>query len=406
MVPDKLKSCQNCLVKYFCDHLIKIEQERIFDKKSYLYVNFLVLQRISSYKTILQTDKMSDTITFQKLGYTNGSPLTLQEKTFNISKDLASDEIIVKINSAALNPVDLILFHTSRYVVFKRGEKGIGRDFSGTVHAVGSAIKDYTKGDEVSGLYTPVYGDQGTVAEYLKLKPADSPMGKIPSTLTLKEAASFPLVFATAVNTLRKFVVPDETSRVLVIGGATSVGHYVIQLLKNQHHAKSIVSINSGSSAELVKSLGADRIVDYATENVAKSATEIVENDFKNEKFDLIIDCVGNNELFPVINMILKPKSEQGGYVTIVGDKIADYNKSMLSFFNTGILTKAIPFFRNFHYGFASTADDFYPLAKKLFEEGKLKTHIDSSYPLAEYQKAFDKLATHKAKGKIIIELE
>lgn len=349
---------------------------------------------------------MSETLTFKRLVYTNGSPLKLEEKTFSLPEDLASDELIVKVNSAALNPVDLILFHTSSYIFFKRGEKGIGRDFSGTVVAVGDEIKEYVKGDKVSGLYTPIYGEQGTVTEYLKLKPKDTPMGKIPSNLSLKEASTFPLVFATAVNTLRKFVVPDETSRVLVIGGATSVAQYVIQLLRQHHNAKSIVSVNSGSSADFVKSLGADHIIDYTKEDVAKAASNIVKTEYDGAKFDLIIDCVGSNDLFPVIDEILKPKSEKAGYVTIVGDQIADYNKSMFSFFTSGTFAKFIPALRNYNYGFVSTADDFYPLAKKLFEEGKLQTTIDSSYPLQDYQKAFDRLATHKARGKTVIEIE
>lgn len=351
---------------------------------------------------------MSKALTFKRLAYNSGCKMKIQEKTFNLPKDLASDEIIVKIHSAALNPVDLLLFHTSRYIFFKRGIKGVGRDFSGTVYAVGSDISEYANGDLVSGLYLPVYGEQGTIAQYLKLKPKDIPMGKIASNISLEEAAAFPLVFATAFNILRKFHVPDENSRVLVIGGATSVGQYLLQLLKQHHHAKSIVSINSASSSPLIESLGADTIIDYSKQDVAKTVLSLVENEFGGEKFDLIVDCVGNKALFPVINQVLKPKTEKAGYVTIVGDQVADYNSSILSFFSSGlgIASKMLPYFRKYNYGMVVTADDFYPLAKKLFEEGKLKTVIDSTYPWTEYEKAYEKLATHKARGKIILNIE
>jgi len=346
---------------------------------------------------------MSSIITYKRLNYNNGSPMELREKTFDTTK-LASDEILVKVNSAALNPVDLILYHTARYHFLNRNEKGLGRDFSGTVAAVGSDIKDYSKGDKVSGIFSPIYSEQGTVTQYLRVKPSNSPIGKIPSNLSLKEAATFPLVFSTALSTLQKFHTPNEESRVMVIGGATSVGQYALQLLKNHFHAKLIVSINSSSSAEFVKSLGADTYIDYSKEDVAKSAVDLVNKN--GEKFDLIVDCVGNKDLFPVIDDILKPKTEKAGYVTIVGDQVADYNSSAFSFFSTGMFTKMIPFLRNYNYAIIGPAEDYYPLAKKLFEEGKLKTTIDSTYPLTQFKEAYEKLATHKARGKILISCE
>ncbi len=352
---------------------------------------------------------MSKSLTFKRLAYNNGCSMKIQEKTFNLPTDLASDEIIVKISNAALNPVDLLLYHTSRYIFFKRGVKGVGRDFSGTVYATGSNKSEYKEGDLVSGLYMPVYGEQGTIAQYLKLKPKETPMGKIPSTLSLQEASAFPLVFATAVSILRKFHVPDENSRVLVIGGATSVGQYVLQLLKNHHHAKSIISVNSESSASLTKSFGADTVIDYNKQDVAQTALSLVQNDFGGEKFDLIIDCVGNNDIFPVINDVLKPKTEKAGYVTIVGDQIADYNSSIFSFLkvaNLGFFSKMVPYFRSYNYGMVATAEDFYPLAKKLFEENKLKVVIDSTFTWTNYEKAYEKLSAHKARGKIVLNFE
>ncbi|CCH45118.1 hypothetical protein BN7_4697 [Wickerhamomyces ciferrii] len=341
-------------------------------------------------------------INYKQVTYTSGNPLELKNKTFNI-KNLKSDEILVRVSHAALNPIDLLLYHSSSYFFYKRGYKGIGRDFSGTVEEVGSKITDYVKGDEISGLFEPIYTSQGTVTQYLIMKPSESSIGKIPKNLSLAESASFPLVLSTAYNTIRSFHKPKERSRVLVIGGATSVGNYVIQLLKNYSKAKSIVSINSGSTAKHVKNLGADIIVDYRTEDVAKSVKSIVENDFQGEKFDLIIDCVGSGDLFPIIDDVLKPKSTESGFVTIVGDQIADYNQSLFSFFRWGLIKKMIPFLRNYNYGFVSTSQDYYPLARELFEKGQLKTYIDSVYELDDYKEAFEKLSTHKAKGKILV---
>lgn len=342
-------------------------------------------------------------LTFKRLSYSNTQSLSITEST--LSTDLKDDEILVKIRSVSINPVDLILYNTSIFINFFKWfpQFGIGRDFSGIIHSTGSKITEYKPGDKVSGIYKPIYGTQGSFGEYLKFRIDEVSMGKIPEMLTFEQAASFPTVFGTAVSILRKFHVPGPESRVLILGGGTSVGHYVIQLLKEYHDAKSIVSVNSNLSTSLVKEMGADIVIDYTKEDIPDRVLEVVGQD---DKFDLIVDCVGNNELFGIINHILKPQEQGSGYVTIVGDTIADYKKSMLAYFSLSTLWKFIPWLRSFNYGFVTTCDDYYPLAKELFESKKLRTVIDDLFPLNEYQKAFDKMATHKAKGKIIITIE
>ncbi|CCH45117.1 L-threonine 3-dehydrogenase [Wickerhamomyces ciferrii] len=341
-------------------------------------------------------------VNFKRVNYFNGKPLEIKDVKLDTA-NLKDDEILVKISHAALNPVDLILHHSSWAFFWKTNVKGIGRDYSGVVEQVGSKITEFVVGDQVSGLFEPIYTEQGTVSQYLIVKPSESPSGKIPKSLTLAEAASFPLVFATAYSTVRSFHKPTESSRVLVIGGATAVGYYTIQLLKNYYQVKSIVSINSSSSEPLVKEIGADLVVDYAKGNVGQAVKSIVDNEYQGEKFDLIIDCVGSSDIFPVVNDVLKPKTTESGFVTIVGDKIADYNQSMFKFFSWSLISKLIPYFRTYNYGFVTTCSDFYPLATKLFDEGKLKTYIDSEFELEDYTVAFKKLATHKARGKVLI---
>lgn len=349
---------------------------------------------------------MTETIHYRKVTYFNGEPMKLRDKTINVG-DLQPDEILVKVYAAGVNPEDLLLYNTAKYLFFKRNEKAVGRDFAGIVHAVGSQVTEYKVGDRVSGLFTPFFTEESTFTEFLRINPKKVPsMGKFPKGQTFIEAASFPLVLATAINILQKFHKPNENSRVLVLGGATAVGHYIIQILKNHYKAQSVVSVNSADSAELVTSLGADIIIDYKTENVPQRTLDIVKNDFNGSKFDMIIDCIGNKELFPIMDSILKPKSEPAGYVSIVGDEIMDYHNSFFKIFWKNIFLKRIlPFFRSYNYILVAHDDYFYPFAKQLFDEGKLKIILDSVYPWEEFEVALKKQATHRARGKIVLEL-
>jgi NADPH:quinone reductase-like Zn-dependent oxidoreductase len=351
---------------------------------------------------------MSENIKFKSVQYSYKEPLHLQEHDLSeLTSKFGADDILVKVKAAAINPIDIMLYNTARYIFFKRHEQGFAADFSGVVLQKGANVKRVEVGDRIAGAFGERLTRQGTLSEYLLFNTVKSKdaYAKIPDSLSFVDAASFPLVFATAYGTLKAHHEPSNTTRALVYGGATSVGGYVIQLLKNHYNAEFIVSVNSSKSAERVKEYGADVTIDYKTQDVAREVTKIVEESGK--KFDLIVDTVGTKVLFPDIEKTLKSKHENAGYVSLVGDHVADYRNSIFGLLSFSTI-KRILFPKSYNYQFAQVSPGPKPIEffTTLYQEGKVKVTIDSVHSLKNFQDAIDRLINHTAAGKVVVNVE
>lgn len=353
---------------------------------------------------------MTETIKYKQLTYATASePLTLKEKSFDVSS-LQPNEVFIKVHAAALNPVDLILHNTYKYIGFiKKHEKGYGRDYSGEIVAVGLNVKTFKKNDKVYGMITEVFSEAGTIGEYFKLDITKNPNIAIkPENISFNDAASIPLVFGTAMTTfanMKKQLSSD--SNVLIIGGGTSVATFAIQLLKEHYKVKNVVTINSSSTTPWVKSIGADYVIEYnKVSKVGEAAEKLVQNELNNEKFDLIFDTVGDEEIYQVSDKLLKPVSQNSEYLTCVGSAIGDYNSSMFSLiFKWNNIKRTLPFLRkNINFKFVQLTACHLDLANELIEKNQLKTRIDSVFQLNDFADAIKKISDHKAKGKVIIE--
>lgn len=366
----------------------------------------------------------TDTLTYKAVTYFDGSdPLTLTDKTIKLEKKpngkygINSKKILVKVNYAALNPVDLVIYRSSPKLLSRFiGEQGIGRDYSGTIVDIGDEAAEKTSfkiNDQISGMYPRFFGP-GTVAEYVILDPFDEKdveSALIPKNLSLSEASAFPLVLGTALDVFDKASELNSNSKVLIIGAGTSVGRYLVQLAKNYYNVKEVVTTNSPKSDDDIKSFGADKIIDYTKHK--SILNPVLESVKETGKFDAILDSAGSSDLFPQINEILKHKNEGGSYVTVVGDKKYDYTTANLfGLFLPNI--KAI--YRTFaelfglttysyKFSFVSPGTKWIDHAKDLIEKGTLKVNVDSIYKLSNFQDAFEKLSTNKAQGKVLIEL-
>ncbi|EPE24600.1 GroES-like protein [Glarea lozoyensis ATCC 20868] len=201
---------------------------------------------------------------------------------------LLSTEILVKVHAASINPVDIQLWRSGIIGVVS-GQKGMGRDFSGTVVSVGSSVQGWTAGDEIFGLLFHVFGE-GTFSQYIRVNPSSDPVAKKPTGFTHEQAASVPLVALTAFSCLDWLpTVQQSPRRVVVRGAAGGTGSWIVQLAKAVYDCH-VTAICSGRNAKYVSGLGADEVIDYTKEDV--SAT-----------------------LRPqILNL-------RGAYVTIVGDK-------------------------------------------------------------------------------------
>ncbi|KAF2011785.1 NAD(P)-binding protein [Aaosphaeria arxii CBS 175.79] len=228
-----------------------------------------------------------------------------------------TNELLIKVHAAAINPVDIQLWGNP-VIGFLAGtkEKGIGRDYAGVIVGVGSAFKSkWEVGEEVFGLFSKPTGE-GTFSQYLKVGEND-PIARKPKSWTFEQAAAVPLVALTAFACL-DWLPPEDASvgqrRVIVSGASGGVGMWCVQLAKQLYNCH-VTGVCSGRNADFVRELGADTIIDYTKQDVALT---LLQSRPKNRKYDLYIDCVGGVEMFSHWTELLHPS---GAYITIVGDK-------------------------------------------------------------------------------------
>ena len=238
----------------------------------------------------------SETLTYKAYTYSSkNDPIHVTNQHILLVKKgdeytVPSNKILVKVDSAALNPVDLMLYNSAIFpFTLMNSNQGIGRDYSGVVEAIGSGDDLGLKvGDKVCGLYLHPLG-KGTVAEYILLDgKTDVAVNVIPSNLSITEASSWPLVYGTAFAMHDGVAVKDK--KVLVLGTATSVGRYVVSLAK-KYGAKEIVTTNSERSLDLVAALGSTSQIDYTKHK--SILTPVLESVKDSGSFDAVFDCCG-----------------------------------------------------------------------------------------------------------------
>lgn len=237
-----------------------------------------------------------------------GKPLEVQETA--IPKP-GPGQILVKIHSAAFNPVDWKIQKTGRF--FETFPRVIGGDIAGTVEDVGPNVTRFKKGDKVFS-FVPYLGSQepttalGGFQQY-SLTAAEGATGLVPDGVSLDAASTVPLAFSTAADGLYNFLHLDKPSAggkssepVLVWGGASSVGQFAIQLLKNAGYKVIATASKSGHSD--LKSLGADVVLDYHDSDVVKQIGKAADG-----KLKIAYDSISNEHTIP---SVLKSLPEGG----------------------------------------------------------------------------------------------
>ncbi|KAG4034729.1 hypothetical protein MFRU_002g00820 [Monilinia fructicola] len=244
---------------------------------------------------------------------TLAGPLTVEEQ--DISSIQTPKTLLIKVHFASINPVDTQLWRAG-IVSVVASSKGMGRDFSGTIVAVGDQVKgNWSIGEEVFGMLFQLFG-QGTFSQYIAVDPASDPVVKKPNCLSHEAAASIPLVTLTMFAALDWLPESkgDAQRKVIVRGASGGCGSWAVQLAKLLYDCH-VTAICSGRNVDYVKSLGADEVIDYTSQPVVET---LLDSKIASKNFDLLIDCVGGTELIPAYPELLHSK---GAYVTIVGDK-------------------------------------------------------------------------------------
>jgi NADPH:quinone reductase-like Zn-dependent oxidoreductase len=303
---------------------------------------------------------------------------------------LEDHQVLVKVRAAALNPLDWRVMRGEPYFGRVMGGMGLrapkapqrGADMAGEVVAVGKTVTRFKPGDEVFGI------GAGTLAEYAKA--AERRLALKPAGISFEEAAALPVAAITALQSLRDTGKLKPGQKVLINGASGGVGTYGVQIAKVM--GAEVTAVCSGRNVELVRSLGADHVIDYTQEDFAERA----------ERYDLVIDNVGNRPMSDFRDVM----TDDGTFVLIGGGGVGDM-KWGFGFVGGMVHRKVAGWFTDqtltFMIADVTTADLDYLAG--LMTGGKLKSVIDRRYSLAETPEAIKYLETGRARGKVVIDV-
>ncbi len=249
----------------------------------------------------------------------------------------------------------------------------LGTDFAGEVADVGKDVTQFKKGDRVFGLSGMSFGCH---AEYKCLR-EDAALAHIPSSMSYEEAVTIPFGGTTAVTFLRDKAKVQPGEKVLVVGASGSVGTAAIQIAK--HMGAVVTGVCSTTNMELVKSIGADHVIDYTKKDFTQNG----------ETYDVILDTVGHASFANCKNSLTK-----NGRLLLIAASLPDIlTAPLLNMTNTA---KVIA-------GPASErAEDLYFLAD-LATNGKLKPVMDQKYPLDRIREAYVIADSGRKRGSLVI---
>jgi len=312
---------------------------------------------------------------------TPGEVLALER----IAKPVPTDEqVLIKVHATSVNPAEWHGVTGEPYLIrmgsgFGAPERHrVGYDYAGTVEAVGAKVTRFKPGDEVFG------GAGGAFAEYVVARESASIVPK-PPQMTFEEAAAIPIAAITALQALRDHGRIAAGQKVLINGASGGVGTYAVQIAKA--FGAEVTGVCSTRNVELVRSLGADHVIDYTQQNFTEGA----------ERYDLVIDNVGNHDLLDVSHVI-KP---DGTLVVVGGSKADPWLGPISRIIKMELLAHFVD--QRFTFFIASVNPADLTFLADLVREGKMRTAIDRRYPLEEVGAALDYIGSKRARAKVVI---
>jgi NADPH:quinone reductase-like Zn-dependent oxidoreductase len=300
------------------------------------------------------------------------------------------DQILVKVRAASVNPYDWHFIEGTPKIMRLMGvglrkpkDTRLGVDFAGTVEAVGKNVTQFKPGDEVFG------GRGGAFAEYLCPR-ANRAVALKPANLTFEQAASVNIAGITALQALRDKGNVQAGQKVLINGASGGVGTFAVQIAKS--FGADVTGVCSTRNIDLVRSLGADHVIDYTKEDFAKG----------EQRYDVILDNVPNHSLSEC-RRILNPK---GKYIMIGGGGPND--SRWVGPFGRVIHALLVSPFMSQKMGMmmADANQKDLTVLGDLMQSGKVKPVIDRTYKLSQVPAAIAYLEQGHARGKVVITLE
>jgi NADPH:quinone reductase-like Zn-dependent oxidoreductase len=326
-------------------------------------------------------------IIWTKYGSADG--LQLQEIARPNPKD---DEILVKIHAATASRADtefrslklpfFFAIPIRLYLGLRRPTriKILGTEFAGEVVSAGKDVTRYKSGDQIFG-YTGLH--MGTYAEYMCLTEKPSAMASVyaykPVNVTYEQAAAVPFGGLEALHALRKANIQPE-QKVLIVGAGGSIGTYAVQLAK--HYGAEVTGVDKASKLEMIRSIGADYVIDYAREDFTK----------RGQVYDVIFDTIGRSPFSGSIRSL----KENGAYINANPGLLGGI-RMRWALKNSS--KRIIPWTGGY------TVKNLLAL-KELVEAGAIKPVIDRRYPLEQIAEAHRYVESGDKKGNVVLTVQ
>jgi NADPH:quinone reductase-like Zn-dependent oxidoreductase len=302
------------------------------------------------------------------------------------------DEVLIRVRAAGVNPYDWHFMRGEPYPVriVARGlrkpkDSRLGVDVAGEIEGAGKNITQFKLGDAVFG------SCKGAFAEYACA--SESNLALKPDNVTFEQAAAVPIAAFTALQGLRRGGLTKDRKtlpgqKILINGAAGGVGTFAVQIAKS--FGAEVTGVCSTKNVEMVRSIGADQVVDYTQEDFTKSA----------RRYDVILDCVGNHS-FSESRRVMNPR---GIYVGaggtsdnwMIGPLTAALKALVLSWFVSQKQVMVL----------AKPSKEDLTIMAELMDIGKVTPVIDKRYSLREVAEALRYLEAGHARGKVVITVD
>ena len=317
-----------------------------------------------------------------------GPPDELQLKEIDIPVP-SDNEVLIKIHATTVTSTDCNVRNFTfvpgifqlparlfMFGVFKPRINILGIDLAGVIEAVGKDVKRFKEGDQVFGTPGMTFGAH---AEYTCV-PEDAVLTIKPANMAWEEAAPIFLGASTALFYLRDKGNIQAGHKILIYGASGAIGTYAVQLAK--YFGAEVTGVCSTTNLEMVKSLGADKVIDYTQEDYTRSG----------ETYDLILDTVGKTSF----SRCRKSLKQKGIFLPVVMD-LTELVQILWTSMTGGKKVKG---------GVAGESREDLDFFKKLIVEGKLKPVIDRCYPLEKTAEAFRYVEKGHKKGNVVITVD
>jgi NADPH:quinone reductase-like Zn-dependent oxidoreductase len=294
------------------------------------------------------------------------------------------DEVLIKVRAAAINPLDRHIMRGKPFFLrmgfgLRKPKVRPGRDVAGQVEAVGRKVTRFKAGDEVFGACS------GALAEYACTR--ERALVTKPTTVSFEQAASVPVAGLTALQGLRNKGKIQSGQKILINGAGGGVGTFAVQIAKS--FGADVTGVCSTSKVDLVRSIGADRVIDYTHEDFTEG----------RQRYDLIFDLAATHSMLQY-RRVLNPN----GTCVLAGGPTTKVSAILASAFEVLVLSRFVS--QTFVMFVAKVRTEDLTLLGELMKTGKLTPVIDRRYKLNEVPGAIRYLEEGHARGKIVITVE